>query len=492
MLGAALGIVLPWRVAPGAYIWLVLVLAGISMRQFARHWMPPAAALACAFFYEVNPYHLLVVYYRSDFAELLASALLPLAAGNALRLGRGSRWNAILLALVFAAIWLSNAPAAVLISYSLALLIAISALVRKSVRVLAQGAAALLTGLGLAAFYIVPAAYEQSWVNIGQVISENLRPAQNFLFSHSNDPLFVLFNWRVSWLAVAVILVATASVASGTRPRRDVPRAWWPLAILALAAMVFMSSLTLPLWESLPKLRFVQFPWRWLVELNLAACFLFALATAGLRRPWRAACWTALALALAAGGTLMVRGAWWDSEDVPSLVAAMQSGRGYEGTDEYAPLACDRYSLLPRAPLAAAAHASSPPVRVQVLEWNPESRHLHLEAAHPTDVVPHLLNYPAWEAELDDVQVRIDSAKKSGASLIHIPPGESNLTLHFARTPDRNIGNSVSIFFAVLLFAFAFRTWRPAVRQQHRAVQSRPIVLRTLPIPGIVFQVSGT
>jgi hypothetical protein len=464
MLGAALGILLPWRIVPGAYIWLVLVFACISMRQFARHWMSPSAALACALFYAANPYHLLVVYYRSDFAELLASAFLPLAVGHALRIGRGSRWNAILLAIVFAAIWLSNAPAAVLISYSLALLIAVSAVDRKSVRVLAEGAAALLAGLGLAAYYIVPAAYEQPWVNISQVISENLRPAQNFLFSHNNDPLFVLFNLKVSWLAVAVILVAAASVAFGARPRRDMPHAWWPLAILALAAALLMSGFTLPLWKSLPKFRFVQFPWRCLVELNLATSFLFVAVTAGLRRPWRTASWAVLALALAVCGALMVRGAWWDSEDVPSLEAAMQSERGYEGTDEYAPLACDRYSLLSRAPLAAPAHSYSAPVHVQVLELNPESRRLHLVAAHSTDLLLHLLNYPAWEAELDDVQVRIDSAKKSGAALIHIPPGETNLTLHFARTPDRVVGNSISIFFAVLLFAFAFRDWQPAPR----------------------------
>ena len=36
-------------------------------------------AVAAALIFMVNPYHLMVVYYRSDFAELLASALFPLA-----------------------------------------------------------------------------------------------------------------------------------------------------------------------------------------------------------------------------------------------------------------------------------------------------------------------------------------------------------------------------------------------------------------------------
>src|SRR5271156_3226312 len=40
MLGAALGSILPWRMAPGAFIWLALVLAGFSMWRLAREWVP--------------------------------------------------------------------------------------------------------------------------------------------------------------------------------------------------------------------------------------------------------------------------------------------------------------------------------------------------------------------------------------------------------------------------------------------------------------------
>ena len=45
----------------------------------------------------------------------------------------------------------------------------------------------MLTGFGLAAFYILPAAWERNWVQISQVLTANLRPEQNFLFTHSSD-----------------------------------------------------------------------------------------------------------------------------------------------------------------------------------------------------------------------------------------------------------------------------------------------------------------
>jgi len=116
ILGAALGSALPWRMVPGTYIWLVLLLSGFAMWRLARESLPDSQAIAAALIFVVNPYQLVVVYYRSDFAELLASSLFPLLVLGVLRMVRGEsrrNWTGVpLLALAFAAIWLSNAPAA--------------------------------------------------------------------------------------------------------------------------------------------------------------------------------------------------------------------------------------------------------------------------------------------------------------------------------------------------------------------------------------------
>src|SRR5277367_5975547 len=69
MLGAGLGSVLGWALAARAYVWLLLIVAGISMWKLAREWLPGSQAAMAAVFFAVNPYHLVIVYYRSDFAE---------------------------------------------------------------------------------------------------------------------------------------------------------------------------------------------------------------------------------------------------------------------------------------------------------------------------------------------------------------------------------------------------------------------------------------
>src|SRR6202171_5162611 len=78
IIGAALGSVLTWRIVPGVLIFLTLVVAGMAMWKLARQWLSGLEAAAAAVFFAANPYHLVMIYYRSDFAELLASAFFPL------------------------------------------------------------------------------------------------------------------------------------------------------------------------------------------------------------------------------------------------------------------------------------------------------------------------------------------------------------------------------------------------------------------------------
>ena len=469
LLGAALGSILPWKMAPGAFIWLALVLAGISMWCFAREWLSRRETVMAAVLYAVNPYHLIIVYLRSDFAELLASAFFPLVLLGALRCLRDGWRSFPLLALPFAAVWLSNAPAAVLATYSLALMFAVASILRRSARPLLTGALGMAAGFGLAAFYILPAAWEQRWVQIHQALADMLRPDQNFLFTHSADPEFLFFNWKVSGVALGVILTAATAAVFAVRRRRQFQDAWWMLLALGIAATFLMFPPSLFLWRSLPKLEFVQFPWRWLGPLDCVLAFFLAAAVGRAKRQW--VCWVLAVVILASLGTALVRDGWWDSEDIPVLSKAIRSGVGYEGTDEYQPLGCDRYELpgsdvdgerIAKSPTpriqqfdsSSADAASAAQVNFRVQRWIANRRGFSAQSSASATLGLRLLDYPGWQVQVDGTSGRAMAARDTAQMLITIPAGVHDVNVEFHSTWDRTAGTLLSLIFAIAILVF--------------------------------------
>ena len=474
MLGAGLGSILPWKVVPGAFIWLSMVLAGYSMWRFASEYLPRGPATGAAVLYAVNPYHLVIAYYRSDFAELVASAVFPLVLWGTTHVLRDGWRSLPKLALPFAAMWLSNAPAAVLATYSVVLVILISVVLQRSVRPLIVGGSAMAAGFGVAAFYILPAAREQRWVQIDQILTDLLRPSQNFLFTQAENPEFLYFNWKVSTIAMAVILATGISAIFVARRRRDFPLAWWSLFALGVAAALLMFPPSILAWRWLPKLQFVQFPWRWLGPLDFVLAFFLAAAFVKATRQWL--CWTATFALLFSLGTAIVADAWWDSEDIPVLLAGIRSGHGYEGTDEYQPLAASRYDLpgvnsdgdaVSGSPTPQLAEFVDPArnlivpneLKVNLERSTADKRIFTTSSAEPEVVAVRLVNYPAWQVTVDGTDMRAEMAPETGQLTVPVPAGAHRVIVHFRRTWDRTLGGITSVVFllAVLILMLATR-----------------------------------
>lgn len=470
MLGAALGLVAPWNHVPVIFIALVQTLAGVNTFALVRRLLPSrAAALLSAACYVANPYALLIVYWRSDFAELLADAFYPLLFLFALRLcgvlespnaaeqQRPYR-NGVAFAVVFAVIWLCNAPAGVIASYSVAALLGFVALVRRSWNPLQRGALGLLLGFLLTSAYLLPAAYEQRWVNIAQALSTGLLSSENFLYTETLDAEHTWFNWIVSTLAVLMMALAGFAAIAARRKRRagedriEEP-VWRSLLLLCGVAALLMLRLSSPFWALLPKLRFVQFPWRWMSVLGMPFAVFLGCAMASGRRRW---IWIGMTFALlgsAAAG--LVRTAWWGTEDIPALREAITKGQGFEGTDEYDPIGDDHTNIPTQFPQLQVMDTDSmqgpnkkPLVRLQ--RWSPEDKEVSVSAPQPFFLGLRLLNYPAWRVELNGAVLKPRGGEDYNMMVVAVPAGESHLQVRFVRTWDRSLGGLVSISSALL------------------------------------------
>jgi 6-pyruvoyl-tetrahydropterin synthase related domain len=462
-LGAALGALFPWKAVPGVYVWLALTLSGCSMFLLARRWLDRPDASFAAALYAANPYYVVIVYWRSAFAELLAGALFPLLLLYALRSEQEGEGAVIPLAAIVAAAWLTNIPAAVMLNYSLALLIVTLAILKRSPRVLLQGALAVLLGAALASFFLVPAAYEQRWVNIAEVLSPGVRPQDNFLFVRINDVDHNRFNLLISLVASAeMIVIAIAVFFSRSRRRRE-PRHWWTLFLWAFFAALLNFSFTSFLWEQLPELRYLQLPWRWLLCLNVS----FALFVTMASRRWIVRILVCVVmLAVLTVVWHRVQAPWWETAaDFDDMLAHQQSGAGYEGTDEYVPLGADPYEIKPDAPLVALEEVvPGQTPGIQIERWSAESKLFTAQVDRPDRLVLRLFNYPAWRVEVNGQLVEASTRDVTGQMLIPVPAGENRVQITFTRTWDRTLGGIISAVAAFFLAGFALRLHRRSPR----------------------------
>src|SRR5208337_941941 len=404
-----------------------------------------------ALLYATNPYVIINAYKRCAFAELLASAIFPALVWCALRMGKDARQAVLPLSLVLAAMWLSDLPVAVIASYSLAGLLVLSSLLHRTFQPILYGSLAIVAGLGASAFFLLPAAWERQWVNIGRVMQFQWRPEHNFLFDHTN--LYgVAFNRNLSWVALLLIIVAAGAAVLARQLRREKPLDWRLLAGLAAASTFMMLPPSLVLYRILPELRFVQFPWRWLSPLCVAGAMLTASAIGEARRTWMPRAGAVLAVACIAA--VIMYSSEWDhpGHHLDELNAVVHSKVGFRSIVSWChPVASQPEKLDVSASLVAPAdpadmnEPSRPPAQIQIEQWGAERRIFSVDSPRPTQLKLRLVNYPGWQARLNGNTLALQTEQETGQIVVAVPAGLSKVEIQFGPTWDRTLGILISL-----------------------------------------------
>ncbi len=457
-LGALLGMILPWTWTPIVYTWFALTGAGFSCYYLLRDFAPVRTALLFAALYTVNPYMLFTAYERTAYAELLCAAWLPLLLHGILR----ERVTITRIAIPLALVWLTNAPAAVLATYSLALLAATRLFTvgndqRSTFALTTLGGTVL--GLGLTGFYVIPAAYERRFVESSLDRAQSALITTNFLFGHTADPAHDAVLHTASLLAIGLLLASAAALLIAFLQEwergRVHRRVMIALACLTATIAFLLTPLSTPVWLNAPELAFLQFPWRFLAILTPALALLLALAFGAkqLKGLQESLATTVLVILF----TLTAFHAFYqpcDDEDSPAArLALFHSPLGTEGTDEYTISAADDDALahanppfwLAEDPDAPAAANASPegPLRPPVTLTSPTARALIL----------NLRDYPAWRVFRNGSLVPTRMEREDGLIAIPVPAGQSTVTLTYAHTRDQTAGDFVTgISLAAMLY----------------------------------------
>jgi len=500
MLGAALGLVLPWSLVPVVLTFLLLAATGYATRALARQAFSDGAATLAGCAALFSGYTLFTAYERSAFGELTGGFWIPLLLLFALRdrnpseslIRRALDGSSALLALVVAGAWLSNAPLGVMASYLLVAVALAAALLEKSWAPIVRASTAAAVGIGLGAVYLIPAAWEQRWADIRQATDDpGLLIENSWLFARHANPLLELHDVelrRVSIIAVAMIAIALAGLLV-SRLRNTLPAklCWWfPLALIPQVVLFLEIHISLPVWNLLPKLRFLQFPWRWLVVLEAPMAIFFASAVwpSQSARRWRrvavaAACAAVFLASSVAAGKFFFQ-VCDDEDNVLAMTEVYRSGVGFQGTGEYAPPGADDSLLASSLPaaclisdpsIALGAHAvesdaDSAPVwqaaqgscEATFAATNNQAEHLRIAAVtpHAGFLILRLRSYPAWQVKVNGQPVSDLPRRDDGLMAVPVPQGSVDLTVDWTTTPDVLAGRWISALALLLLTALWF------------------------------------
>ena len=448
------------------------VIAGSAgMYLWVSDWLGWRAGLVSAMAYSAAPYTMFNLLHRGAFAEHLALSLAPLALWCLHRwLTRGALRYSIAFTVCYAALLLSHNISALVFTPILAaypLFVYALSRGRPSVSpihraTVVQSWLMLATGLGLTAFFWLPAFIERDLVQI----EKTYVPA--------------VFDYRFNFIELGEILAPPTPVEAGlvsfpvTRSLNLVAlalsgigliglrltrftRAQKGLIVVALAGLVASALMTLdvsrPIWDAIPLLRFIQFPWRF---LGLASLFTAILAGAGfavLAGRWERASITHVAALPVTLAILAVYVFTW--QFVPhhptSLGASINDIAPFErqwsapglSAGEYLPVAVKEW---PATNAVTEFDPSAVPEGVDASQFacGLLSCDISLDAAGPVTVPLNIFNFAGWQATLDGQPQSLVTLEPHGLIGILVPTGQHQLRLTFGSTPIRDLAIALS------------------------------------------------
>jgi hypothetical protein len=250
----------------------------LTKRLFHRE----ASAILAALAYTYAPYHLVNVYVRGDaLAEFYAFVFYPLIFWALLRLRDSlSAANIALVALAYGGLILTHNISALIFTVFMVFYILLisklqtptSSLQPPTSKWLTSSAIGLGLGLAISAWFWLPALLEGGHAQLEHQTTGYLNYSNHFrglnlvqstlLFDYAVVPGRTPFAMGLAQAALVLLGVA-AIVAWWIKRRRPEAQSAFFIAGLALATFL-ITPLSRPLWDNIPLLPFVQFPWRFL------------------------------------------------------------------------------------------------------------------------------------------------------------------------------------------------------------------------------------
>jgi hypothetical protein len=465
---------------------LALLSSGAAMYVFVRDVFGSKAALVSAVAYMYAPYHLYDILFRGHLPEAWAMVLCPLTLWAFRRLIRmGGVVYLASSALLYAGCWLTHNPATFIFTpfllFYLAFLVWSSRTSRS--RAALHASTAALLGVGLSAFFWLPALGDRQFVQLERMVTppdldyhNHFITLGDLLASPSTANTGQMNPGVPNSLGLVLVSLSLLSVAglrklSGAEERGD-----FIDALCGLGSVLFMvMPQSVVVWENLPLMKYLMFPHR----LLSLACLLIAILCGVATRVFPDTEETispSFAVVVASAGMIIVSAFpllypryYTELPANPSFadMMAFERSTGTMATTsfgEYLPVWVEWIpSTSPLEPMYVSGstiqrldEASLPEgASVSSSRYAPTVATVDVHTPQAFQLVFNIFYFPGWHGYVDGQRAAVAATPGLGLASVAVPAGGHVVQLRFEDTPLRTASRIITALSGIALLAVA-------------------------------------
>lgn len=451
-----------------ALVVLTFLISGLTMYLLAQEFWGRWGGLVAAVLYVYAPYHAVEIYVRGAMDEFFSSAFFPAVYWSLYKVVTEKKPVYVMLSAFFIAmLMLSHNPILMIFAPTAVAWVLFWLVKTKNFSAIFPLGLSGLWALGLAAFFTLPVIFEQQYVHV-----ETLTMGYFNYLAHYvgiNQLFFSRFwgygpsvlgpndgmSFQIGYLHWGLLIAAGLLIIKELKKKPYLSVMTALMIGITLVALFMIHPRSVNIWNALPPLSFLQFPWRFLTIVMFTTSFL-AGSVVLLIPNWHKKVLTSVVVVLLLTGTLLL---YKDYFHWNNVYPQMNDQAKLSGKEWQMAITASIFDYLPKSaprPPADKSPGNSEIISgegdVSTIFKDSDLQEYKVAVKKEADFQINTYYFPGWTYYINGKKVSVDWLDKAlGLPNFKLSPGNYTVEAKLENTPVREVGDGVSLLAWVLL-----------------------------------------
>ncbi|CAN5302958.1 6-pyruvoyl-tetrahydropterin synthase-related protein [soil metagenome] len=448
------------------FLVLITIISAIGMFIFANYLWGGVGGIISTILYIYLPYRAVDFYARGDLPELTSLAILPFLFLFAKRIADGKKNSILFFAISVMLLFTTHSITSVITTPFLFLWCLVQG--KKYVKLFIG----FVWGIAMASFFVIPAWSEKGLVHIDTITSGYFNYLAHFVDIRQ---LFISTHWGygVSMLgpnddtsfAIGILqwvlpIIAIALIFILRKKEKKLLIYSISFTVMGFIALFMTHQKSVILWNNISILKFVQFPWRFL----LPAGFLLSVAAGSFGIFFKKKIVIVIVLLSIFGISIGLYGRFF----MPKEWVNITDSQKFSGDAWIKQITASIYDYLPNSVKKAPdKEASDKPIsiigNINIISGTKRTDSQNWKVnvlSNNATLQLQLYYFPDWNIKVDGTSAKIDYNNEFGLMEVPLTKGEHDISAKLIDTTIRRISNYVSLISVIPIIYLVSKKWQ--------------------------------